>query len=181
MPVLIDHLEDYLGPIEAVFPESQSGTKLPFLVAQFSEVFDSASAFVTIGLASAPFAQELLLLALATTSDPPNFAFALQNAAMFALSRNSALERGEVMGPYEELVHGYPFTAFYVALPVYFPAEFAATKDDDGKPVTILWLIPITTPEAEFVKQHGWNKFEDLLTEQDPDLTDFSRSPMQLS
>lgn len=37
------------------------------------------------------------------------------------------------------------------------------------------WLIPITSKEAEFIRQNAWEEFEDKLEELDPDLIDFKR------
>jgi hypothetical protein len=62
----------------------------------------------------------------------------------------------------------------YVAIPVYFPDDFAV-YDGDGDPIVIAWLVPISADEASYVKQHGWEAFETHLAETDPDLTDVFR------
>ena len=37
------------------------------------------------------------------------------------------------------------------------------------------WLVGITGAEARFVEQNGWEAFEALLEERNPDLLDFGR------
>lgn len=69
--------------------------------------------------------------------------------------------------------------AFYVAMPAYFPDEFATCQSPDG-PIVIAWLVPISASEAQYVARSGWSAFEDRLVGQDPDLTDFTRKPMIL-
>ncbi|MDQ0577190.1 suppressor of fused domain protein [Agromyces albus] len=73
---------------------------------------------------------------------------------------------------------GATTSALYVTAPVYFPDEFATVREA-GHDVVIAWLVPITTSEAEYVKAHGWERFEDVLVEQAPDLIDFSRAAVQ--
>ncbi|MFK4085749.1 hypothetical protein ACI2LF_16690 [Kribbella sp. NPDC020789] len=60
--------------------------------------------------------------------------------------------------------------ALYVAGLVYFPDELAAVQEADRQ-VVIVWMVPITCGEAEFVAA----EFEELLVERDPGLMDLSR------
>lgn len=186
MASLIGHLEDYLGDIDSVWQDSPDGAKLPFTVARFGLVFDERRAYATIGLSRIPLQsveskklirQEFLLLAPDDFGDR-NIPGVLQDAASLILKRGAPALRGEVVEGPHKMFDGYSFTSLYVAIPVYLPEEFAEATDDEKNPVVIAWLVPITTPEAEYVKQHGWSKFEDLLVEQDPDLADFDRRPL---
>ncbi len=40
----------------------------------------------------------------------------------------------------------------------------------------MVWLIPITAREAEFIKLEGWSRFEDILVEKNPDFGDLNRA-----
>ena len=168
---LIEHLEDYLGEMDAAWTKSPEGVQLPFTIARFGGVFESSRAYTTLGLSR--FHQELLLIAPESFGDG-NIPKVLQDAAGVVLQRQTPLARGEVV-EVQPMFDCYPFTALYVALPVYFPEEFAEAVDDESSPVKIAWVVPITAAEAAYVKQHGWSAFEDLLTVQDPDLADFKR------
>jgi hypothetical protein len=39
----------------------------------------------------------------------------------------------------------------------------------------MVWLIPLLTEEANFVKDRGWSLFEDVLELENPDLMDLNR------
>lgn len=60
---------------------------------------------------------------------------------------------------------------------MYFPDEFATYREAD-RDVVMVWLIPITRSEAEFVRAHGWSRFEDELVKADPDLIDLRRKTL---
>ena len=44
--------------------------------------------------------------------------------------------------------------------------------------VLISWLIPIYPSEAEWIHDHGYDAFESMIIERDPDLLDWARPPM---
>lgn len=122
--------------------------------------------------------EEFLMLAPKAV-DPHLIAGLLHQVASRALEAHHAYRYGDVLGPANALVPGSDLTALYVAMPNYFPDEFATFTDEDGD-IDIAWLVPITTGEAHFVRHHGWHKFEDVLAEQDPDVIDFHRSEVKL-
>ncbi|MEV0902417.1 suppressor of fused domain protein [Actinoplanes sp. NPDC049802] len=47
--------------------------------------------------------------------------------------------------------------------------------DRNGQDVAIVWLVPVTSGEAKFIADYGRQRFEQLLSEQDPDLMDGDR------
>ena len=104
----------------------------------------------------------------------------LHQVGTMALGSRRALLRGDVIGPAGALVPESELTALYVTMPVYFPTEFGTYTAPDGD-VVIAWLVPITTREADFISDQGWDRFEDQLAEQDPDLIDFQRSAISLT
>jgi hypothetical protein len=63
--------------------------------------------------------------------------------------------------------------ALYAAVPVYLPDEFGQFGD-----VVIVWLVPVSRSEADFVFVRGWPAFEERLIDIDPDLTDVDRLPL---
>ncbi|MEV7404891.1 suppressor of fused domain protein [Streptomyces sp. NPDC091267] len=70
--------------------------------------------------------------------------------------------------------------ALYAALPVYFDDDFFSVTIENGSDVAIVWLVPITSAEADFVRVKGWQAFEQALAAQDPDLVDIDRAGLDL-
>lgn len=61
-------------------------------------------------------------------------------------------------------------------MPVYFPDSFHTFDGVGDVSIIQAWLIPITFNEANFIKQNGWEEFEDMLVNVDPDLINFKRA-----
>ena len=53
-----------------------------------------------------------------------------------------------------------------------FPLELI-----DVGPLWLLWVVPLYRIEADYAETHGWEAFETLLREADPDLLDPHRLP----
>ncbi|MFI6717728.1 suppressor of fused domain protein [Kribbella sp. NPDC050470] len=185
---MIEHFERYLGPIQEGWAVDADGEEMPFQIVRFDQGSDDKTvSFATLGLGRYPlrstttartFRHELLLLAPNKLARGP-LPSLLQPIGQACIQDGRALLRGDVLGPRGPLLAGSQMEAFYVAMPAYFPDEFATCEGPDG-PVVISWLVPIAAPEAHYVARHGWEAFEDRLVEQDPDLTDFGRHPMKL-
>lgn len=65
--------------------------------------------------------------------------------------------------------------AFYTSIPITLPEEFRTYTFDHGDQMIFAWMIPITKPEAAYVRSKGWEKFERLLEAQNADLVDLDR------
>lgn len=190
VPGLVAHFEAVLGPVRSGWMSAPTGELMPFQVVRYSRGADVGSlAYSSLGFSRhqlrAPdgslVRQELLVLA--TPGLPVEYVLGVMTqAAQEALRDGRALRRGEVLGPVVPPVPGSAMAALYVALPVYFPDEFTTWRTDDGagEPVDVLWLVPVTDAEAGFVRQHGWESFEELLEAQDPDLVDVYRGAVRL-
>jgi hypothetical protein len=177
-PPLIAHLEAHLGPIIRGFSGDAEGVQ----VATFhDQPVRGAITYSTVGLSDHVLTSgtgrhtrvELVSGAY------ERFETAILASALLALAAelrdsHSALLRGQVIGPRGPLLDGSQIEAFYCAAPIYFADSFAELRA--VVPATVfVWLVPITHAEAHFVFEHGWSKFEDLLTERDPDLLDLGR------
>ncbi|WP_093858235.1 suppressor of fused domain protein [Streptomyces sp. TLI_053] len=80
-----------------------------------------------------------------------------------------AILRGDVV-PLPAPLTGGSMTSLYAGLPVYFDDNFFSVTVENGSEVAIVWLIPITAEETAFIRDQGWEAFEDALVRQDPDL-----------
>lgn len=101
----------------------------------------------------------------------------LHQIALESIEGEEPLLRRQVVGPRGPLIAGSSMVAFYVAPPVHQPDAFS-TYDTGEHVVVSVWLVPITHAEAHYVFDNVWSKFEDLLIQLSPDLSDFSREPI---
>lgn len=94
--------------------------------------------------------------------------------AEYLLSKEKALLRDDVVGPSSPLIPGVSVNGVYSSIPVFFDDDFYV-YDGGQLPTVLVWLIPLLSDECGFVKQSGWNSFEDILESKDPDLLDLDR------
>ena len=182
MAGLVDHLEGYLGEVEVGWSKDADGEKLSFQVVRFSpDAFPGYVVFSTLGLSSSalasrrsgvPIRHEFMMMLPERLRDGPVPGL-LQQVGLEVLASKSALLRGDVLGPRGPLFAMSEMEALYAAIPVYMPDGFGQWED-----IVIVWLVPISRAEAEFVSSRGWPLFEERLIDVDPDLTDVDRVSM---
>ncbi|MCT9004038.1 suppressor of fused domain protein [Streptomyces rhizosphaerihabitans] len=146
-------------------------------------------AFATIGLSRTPLWQpttdshfhlELLTCEYANrTEGYGHFPDVLEYVAGQLVASGEAILRGDVV-PLPAPLPGGTMTALCAALPVYFDADFSSVTVENGSAVAVVWLIPITASETAFIRNEGWDAFEDALSRQDPDLLDSNRPELDL-
>jgi hypothetical protein len=161
---------------------------MPFQIVRFDQgPVPATVGFATLGLSrfqlQSPrsgrgIRHELLMLVPDEHRDGPIPAL-LHQVSESVLRGRRALVRGDVIGPSGQLIPGSQMEALYVAMPAYFPDEFAI-YEDGNEPVVVAWLVPISSREAAYVEQYGWSAFEDRLVDEDPDLVDFGRSSLEI-
>lgn len=187
MASLIGHYEKYLGAIQHGWSRSADATEMPFQVVECrGGPFQGISAFATAGMSrkelmsatSRKVIRQELLFAAPTDFGARNIPGLLQQIGTQAIVRGLAYLRGDVIGARGCLLERKAFEAVYVTIPVYFPEALKTCKSDEGYDIVIAWLVPITRPEALYVREHGWEKFESLLQQEDPNLFDFDRTSL---
>lgn len=181
----VKFLEQHLGQIQHGFTHDENGVRLPYQIVKYSEGFplEGAVTYTTLGLSNEvlhtrqsgkEIRQELVFVAPSNYGDR-NIPGILQRGASMAVSSRHAWLRGDVIGPYGTMFSDSEMEGLFVAPPVYFPDDFAVYTAENGKPIVLAWLVPVTPSEIHFVNQHGWERFEDLLETSNPDLIDFNR------
>jgi Suppressor of fused protein (SUFU) len=180
---LIEHLESFLGRI-AGGSRGDESTPDAVQVAWFGPdvPFAGVTTLVTIGLSrrrlespdGAAVHQELLMH-VPNDEYPARAAGLLFQVAGEMVDRRAALSHGQVIGPRGPLFPGRPATAMVAISPRYLPDEFARCHLDESVPVVLTWLVPITSGEAEVIRQEGWETLEGAFAAEDPDLTDPDR------
>lgn len=189
MTSLIDHVEKNLGTIKAGWTTDAKGLHLPFQVVETTRgPIDETVAFLTIGLSNSPLTsvrtgrliRQELTMVVRTQQGGLGVPSVLQQVASAVLASGQPLLRGDVLGPSGPLFERSSLEALYVAIPVYFKEAFAACDVPGVGSVIFAWLIPISRDEAEYVRVCGWERFEDRLADENPDLVDVFRAPMHV-
>jgi hypothetical protein len=185
---ILPHLEKHLGKMASGLLVKQAGEPLPIQVAKFErQPIGDSTTFTTLGLSNVPLQQpdgseirqELLFSLRNAEPVSADIAKLLVLVATDVLESKKALLRGQVLGPLGPLIGNCNKEALYVTYPVYFPVEFH-TYTISHPQISVIWVVPITAAEANYVKRFGWSSFEDQLSGQDPDLLDLGRSPLNL-
>lgn len=190
MPELIDHLERRLGRMIGAWSPPAGAAQGAPRVACFREGrIPGVQAFATVGLSRTPlwhptsdshFHLELLACENAgRTKGYGHFPDVLEYVAGQLTASGGAILRGDVV-PLPAPLPGGTMTSLYAGLPVYFDEDFFSVTVENGTAVAVVWLIPITAEETAFIRDKGWEAFEDALVRQDPDLLDPDRPQLDL-
>ena len=178
---LVEHLEHYLGEIQDGWKPNDAEHSTPFQVVRYRGAFEGSVAFSTLGLSRHVLRSrvslkslrcELIVMARDSGEWIPRLLD--QIGCEICLSAFAPL-RGDVIGPRGRIADQFAMTSFYVSVPVWLPDEFACCELPNGEQVVFVWLIPVHSCETEFIEQYGWQRFEDELEKQDPDLLDMQR------
>jgi len=184
---IVEHLEQFLGPITAGWSKDADGNQQHAQILKFSEGANGGIAsYATLGLShrklglpdKEPVRIELLMMVRKGIFERyvPSL---MQQLVGDLIHGGTAPLRGEVIGPRGRIDPDTCLEAFFVYNPVYLPDEFGTYKDTDG-PVLIVWLIPLFREEASFAQTKGGEALAGLLLEYDPDLTDWRRPPLPI-
>jgi len=183
MTNLVIHLEKTLGPIATGW---KGDSHHDFSVVRFDQVpIAGVTAFSTLGLGRHPMQLnksgvrirvEFMVLIRTEQSTGP-IANVLHSIASEVVSAGRTYLRGEVANFRAPFIPESEMEAIYFTRPTYFNDVFSSASES-GHQVSLVWLVPISRAESQFVAIHGWNAFEDWLETVDPDLTDISRPTM---
>ena len=182
-PGLIRHLEKSLGPISGGWDATPDGNQLPFTVAEFASThFSGCRGYATIRVSNVPLTnattgstvrQERVAIARAKTTILPSL---LQNVGSSMVNERRAILRGDIVSNCGPISEGSLLDSLYATAPVYFADEFSVAKLGSGVSCYIVWLVPISASERDYVRSHGWEAFEEILVNEDPDLLSLDRS-----
>lgn len=95
----------------------------------------------------------------------------------FIIKDHCALLRGQVIRLQRDAIEKLGYEALYCAIPTFMDDDFITFNGSEPKTVMV-WIIPIHKREADFIDVNGWDKFEDILEEVDPDLFSLEREPV---
>lgn len=176
------HYERHLGSVDRRFADDQEVHDIA--VVSFKDRPErGVTTYATLGLSGCPLLmsaqtglvrQELLVSA--------NEAFEQEDVALFLLDlavhvwrRDRALRCGEVVGPHIPVIPGSTLSAVYATNPSPFPDELWVV-DAEPSPVVLAYIIPLSIAEADMLRTHGRDWFEERLERQNPDIWDLART-----
>ena len=183
---LVAHVESHLGPIVSGRRLPSTGHAPVFVLRFDDQPHEGAVTYATLGLSDTPLHQldnidirQELLVSMWATEDDEEPSALLMSVAEDVMKRAHALARGDVLGPAGPILDGASTEALYATAPVYFEDSFHVFRGSE-QPTFFVWLVPITQDEARYIRNHGWDAFEDRLEADDPDLLDIRRSSIRL-
>ena len=185
MADLIEHLESFLGTMSGGSRGDET-TPDGVQVAWFPGApFAGVTSLVTLGLSrhhlglpEGGAVHQELMMHVPDGEYPARAAGLLFQVAGEMVARQAALPHGQVIGPRGPLFPGSPMTAVVALDPGYLADDFAVCRVGESVTVFLTWLVPITSDEAEVVRQGGWQVMEHAVAARDPDLTDPRRPPV---
>lgn len=181
--LILNHITENLSSInEIIQVEKPSGGYPPFeLIKITDQPCKGAITYCTIGISnklfikpdSTPIRHELLF----TTYNE----FANEEVVhwIFSIGENllknkESIELGLVINLIEPIYKESELNAVLFTTPKYFSEELYS-MDKIQPHIVFAWIIPITHQEAKYIKQKGYDCFDEILGEQDPDLLDLRR------
>jgi hypothetical protein len=183
---LIDHFERRLGRISGGMAQKIDGVQIAHYE---GGRFHDVESWSTLGMSrhvlrardsEKRYVLEIFLAARKVpgqlTADPGK---CVEWVARQMVGGHEARLRGEVQKLPSTIDPASALDHVYFANPVYYDEGFySAELEPGGQMAGIVWLIPIGPREAAYVREHGWQKFEEKLERVDPDLFDLARNEM---
>jgi len=177
---LIQHIENHLGPIDKGWKDNDSEESLQ-IVSFLDCPGETVSTFLSLGMShkvlemnSTKKVRQELIFSVYTLAIPGLVVSFLMSLCEAILNRGKAVLRGEVIPLSSELAERIGFEFVYCTIPVFFEDDFCS-YDDTSPPTIMVWVLPIYRSEAEYIEENGWESFEDLLEDKDPDLCSLER------
>lgn len=179
---IVEHMENYLGKIAAGWRDNDESE---IQIVSFNDAPDeSVSTFTSLGMSkkilkiseTKTVRQELLFSVYSMNVSNMIVSFLLSICEAI-LNRKKAVLRGEVIPLHNSLSKRVGFDAVYCTIPVLFDDKFC-TYEASSPSTVIVWILPIYQAEADYIEMNGWESFEDLLEEKNPDLFSLKRDPI---
>lgn len=177
-----EHMETSFGRVEKGWRISTPSNDVQVIKTTPGYISD-ANIYVSLGLSNSPYPLRNsgrhvrceLFFILPGECDFLHIPSIIEDVVTVMEKSGTAFLRGDVIGPKGELFEGHDFTSLYVAPPFLLPDESYGFMIE-GEEVLFMWLVPITTAECEFVRQYGWERFEDRLEEMEVDVINIDRN-----
>lgn len=180
---LIDHFERRLGTISGGKARRLDGVQIiHYENGRFRDVVSWSTLgmsrhILTVRGTEKQYALEVFL-AVRKLPDTPatDMGTCVEWVASEMVGRHEARLRGDVQRLPSPIDSASVLDHVYFANPVYYDEDFYSVElEPNGQSAGIIWLIPVGPREAGYVREHGWQRFEEQLERVDPDLFDLTR------
>jgi hypothetical protein len=182
---LLKYVEGILGEVDVGSVLTDVSQTRRYFVTHFANTpIRGATTFMTLGLSEHRLTQpsgsirQELLFAHYDRFQRVHADELITAVARERLESHRALLHGDVLGPAGPLAEDTEMEALYCCPPMYFDERLHVFEEEGVEPTVFVWLVPIWRQEAEFVRAHGHEQFEDLLEAKDPDLLDVKRASL---
>lgn len=180
---IIEHVERHFGQIQEGWKDNNSNLNLQIVLFK-NTPSDTVSTFLSLGMSKEVLklneqknVRQELVCSVYSMAISSSIVSCLMSICEAILERKQAVLRGEVITLSTKLAEKIGFSAVYCTIPVFFDDEFC-TYNGTIPPTVMVWVIPIHGSEADYIDANGWESFEDLLEEKDPDLCSLERKPL---
>lgn len=185
-PKIIKHLEKHLkriSEIDAGKAYEIGGQKVHILRFE-GEPLDTVTTLCTCGVSQHVFASDAgpvgqeVLFGYFSIYESEDWYAMLAVISEDLITTHRAFEMGELYPVTGALFPNEDITALYCSYPAFYGDEIFECLESN--PVTnFMWLFPVTTAEADYVRKYGGTRFEeDLIMKQEPRLFDLARSSL---
>lgn len=180
---IIQHVEKYLGEIRQGWKDNDSDLDLQ-IVSINDCPNETVTTFLSLGMSKEPLelnemkkVKQELIFSVYSMAISSMIVSCLMSICEAILGRGKAVLRGEIIPLSSELAERMGFSAVYCTIPVFFEDDFC-TYNESSPPTVMVWVLPIFKSEVDYIETNGWESFEDLLEENDPDLCSLEREPV---
>ena len=167
---ILDHYDKYLGKYAGADIYADEEREIQLL--GFPETIKNCLVLATFGVSK--YEECEVILPIDDHYDECAEIFA--NSVFYALSNRIKISRGVLIEGADSIVEGFSEkcgkTALYFTEAYPLPDDFAAV---DNKCHIYMGFF-VSKKEAEFIKAHGSERFEDILEEKEVDVIDLNRS-----
>lgn len=180
---IIGHVEKFLGKISQGWKEKYTDGAIQVVCFERNP-FEPLDIFLTLGLSNHKLkvsdkkkVRQELVFPISGEVSHAVIVSCLLFLCDLMLKDHSALLRGQVIRLPKEAADKLGFYAVYCAIPVFLDDGFATFYGSEP-PMVMVWIMPIHKTEADFIADNGWDRFEDVLEQQDQDLFFVGRNPV---
>ena len=172
---ILQHYEKFLGEFIGVKTYAGNEKSFPIQLLIYENVFEGCKTYASLGVSKySNIINNNCEVILVVDCDEENSSNILANALFYIINNNVELRRGTyidgIKNINKEFYLRHNKSAIYFTETYYFPEEFSLA---DNKKMYLAFFI--SEEEVNYLKQYGFDKFEDYLEEKNCDIFELDR------
>ncbi|MCJ8311613.1 MAG: suppressor of fused domain protein [Saccharospirillaceae bacterium] len=174
-----EHLDKVLGVQENQTTHSFEDND--FWILEYENTpFDKVKSYISVGLGrhllkqpSGKNIRQELMFTILKKFEHVSIEKSLASLSLDFIDRHIPIPDNQVIPWQGGVFEDYEYSAVYCTSARHMPEEFEIIN---GNPLLVfVWLIPIFPEEREYIQIFGWESFEELIDEQQPNFFDLDR------